>query len=93
MDFPLFYRFHRMWYANVRFRRLWSVSDMRPMRPVQPTLVSGGCGPGAAGPRATPTTHHRTLGPPEDDISAKNVVFRRKKISADFSSSFFSALH
>ena len=48
------------------------------MRAVQPTLVGGGCGPGAAGPRATPTTHHRTLGPPEDDISAENVVFRRK---------------
>jgi hypothetical protein len=58
------------------------------MRAVQPTLVGGGC--------ATPTTNHRTLGPPEDDISAENVVFRRKcrlppkKKSTIFSSSFFS---
>jgi hypothetical protein len=42
----------------------------------------------------------RTLGPPEDDISTENVVFRRKcrlppkkNISADFFLLFFFALH
>jgi hypothetical protein len=31
------------------------------MRPVQPPLVGGGCGPGACGPKATPTNHQRWL--------------------------------